>query len=88
MEEESIDIEISDYSEELVGSETLHSINITEAATHSEPKVKKTEDKLVKLPFSRVKTLIKLDPDVNLANQESVFLISKATVRNIAILFD
>uniref|UniRef100_A0A8C5LMP4 Transcription factor CBF/NF-Y/archaeal histone domain-containing protein n=1 Tax=Leptobrachium leishanense TaxID=445787 RepID=A0A8C5LMP4_9ANUR len=35
--------------------------------------------KQAKLPLSRVKTLMKADPDVSLASQESVFIISKAT---------
>ncbi|XP_063771981.1 DNA polymerase epsilon subunit 4 [Pseudophryne corroboree] len=35
--------------------------------------------KLVRLPMSRVKALMKSDPDVSLASQESVFLICKAT---------
>ncbi|XP_073450817.1 DNA polymerase epsilon subunit 4 isoform X1 [Aquarana catesbeiana] len=35
--------------------------------------------KLVKLPLSRVKALMKSDPELSLASQESVFLISKAT---------
>lgn len=36
--------------------------------------------KLVKLPLSRVKALMKSDPELSLASQESVFIISKATV--------
>lgn len=38
-------------------------------------------EKLVKLPLSRIKSIIKMDPDVNLASQEAVFLIAKSTVR-------
>lgn len=37
-------------------------------------------EKLVKLPLSRIKSIIKMDPDVNLASQEAVFLITKSTV--------
>ncbi|XP_043946629.1 DNA polymerase epsilon subunit 4 isoform X2 [Protopterus annectens] len=33
----------------------------------------------VKLPLTRVKALMKADPDVSLASQESVFIIAKAT---------
>lgn len=36
-------------------------------------------EKLVKLPLSRIKSIIKMDPDVNLASQEAVFLITKST---------
>lgn len=35
--------------------------------------------RLAKLPLSRIKTLMKADPDVSLASQESVFIIAKAT---------
>ncbi|XP_076636704.1 DNA polymerase epsilon subunit 4 [Colletes latitarsis] len=37
------------------------------------------KEKLVKLPLSRVKTIIKMDPEVNMVNQEAVFLIAKST---------
>jgi len=33
-----------------------------------------------KLPLARIKALMKADPDVSLASQESVFVIAKATV--------
>lgn len=36
-------------------------------------------EKLSKLPLARIRTIIKADPDVAIASQESVFLISKAT---------
>ncbi|KAL7855056.1 hypothetical protein SRHO_G00172460 [Serrasalmus rhombeus] len=35
--------------------------------------------RLAKLPLSRIKALMKADPDVSLASQESVFIIAKAT---------
>ena len=38
------------------------------------------QNRLVKLPLSRIKALMKADPDVSLASQESVFIIAKATV--------
>ena len=38
------------------------------------------EEKLLKLPLSRIRTIIKQDPDVHLASHDSVVLISKATV--------
>uniref|UniRef100_G3PB77 DNA polymerase epsilon subunit 4 n=1 Tax=Gasterosteus aculeatus aculeatus TaxID=481459 RepID=G3PB77_GASAC len=40
------------------------------AVSHSRPS---------KLPLSRIKALMKTDPDVSLASQESVFIIAKAT---------
>lgn len=38
------------------------------------------KEKLLKLPFGRVKNIIKMDPDVNLVNKNATFLITKATV--------
>ena len=38
-------------------------------------------DRLLKLPLSRVKTIIKMDPDVTLASQEAVVALTKAAVR-------
>lgn len=40
-----------------------------------------THNRLSKLPLTRIKALMKADPDVSLASQESVFIIAKATVR-------
>ncbi|XP_041862397.1 DNA polymerase epsilon subunit 4 [Melanotaenia boesemani] len=40
------------------------------AVSHSRPS---------KLPLARIKALMKTDPDVSLASQESVFIIAKAT---------
>ncbi|XP_017213760.1 DNA polymerase epsilon subunit 4 isoform X1 [Danio rerio] len=37
------------------------------------------QHRLARLPLSRIKTLMKADPDVTLASQESVFIIAKAT---------
>uniref|UniRef100_A0A1A8PBG8 DNA polymerase epsilon subunit 4 n=1 Tax=Nothobranchius pienaari TaxID=704102 RepID=A0A1A8PBG8_9TELE len=36
-------------------------------------------NRLSKLPLARIKALMKTDPDVSLASQESVFIIAKAT---------
>ncbi|XP_008334206.1 DNA polymerase epsilon subunit 4 [Cynoglossus semilaevis] len=35
--------------------------------------------RISKLPLARIKALMKTDPDVSLASQESVFIIAKAT---------
>nr|CAD7444591.1 unnamed protein product [Timema bartmani]CAD7456227.1 unnamed protein product [Timema tahoe] len=43
-----------------------------------EPEEEKSE-KLLKLPLSRIKHIMKVDPEVSLASQEAVFLITKAT---------
>lgn len=50
------------------------------------------KEKLIKLPLGRIKTIIKMDPEVHMVNQEAVFLITKSTViifiylRNINII--
>ncbi|XP_034182881.1 DNA polymerase epsilon subunit 4 isoform X2 [Osmia lignaria lignaria] len=38
------------------------------------------KEKLVRLPLGRIKTIIKMDPEVNMINQEAVFLIAKSTI--------
>ncbi|XP_065290102.1 DNA polymerase epsilon subunit 4 [Dermacentor albipictus] len=43
-------------------------------------------EKLCRFPLSRVKNIMKLDPDVVLASQEAVFLVSKATEMFVAAL--
>lgn len=37
-------------------------------------------EKLVRFPITRIKHLVKMDPDVNLCSQEALFLITKTTV--------
>ena len=46
-----------------------------ESQQYEEPKTK-----LTKLPIGRIRTIIKTDPDINLINQEAIFLVTKATV--------
>uniref|UniRef100_A0A224YLC1 DNA polymerase epsilon subunit 4 n=1 Tax=Rhipicephalus zambeziensis TaxID=60191 RepID=A0A224YLC1_9ACAR len=43
-------------------------------------------EKLCRFPLSRVKNIMKLDPDVVLASQEAVFLVAKATELFVASL--
>ncbi|XP_075061048.1 DNA polymerase epsilon subunit 4 isoform X2 [Mixophyes fleayi] len=58
-------------------SSSRHAVQEPESA--SVPAQQVASQKLVKLPMSRVKALMKSDPDVSLASQESVFIICKAT---------
>lgn len=46
------------------------------------PAATATHSRLSKLPLARIKALMKTDPDVSLASQESVFIIAKATVKH------
>ena len=39
-----------------------------------------SQDKLIKLPLTRIKSIIKTDPDVKLASQEAVITLAKAAV--------
>ncbi|XP_047443857.1 DNA polymerase epsilon subunit 4 [Mugil cephalus] len=43
------------------------------------PAAPASHSRLSKLPLTRIKALMKTDPDVSLASQESVFIIAKAT---------
>ncbi|XP_066430589.1 DNA polymerase epsilon subunit 4-like [Eleutherodactylus coqui] len=49
-----------------------------EAGSTAAPPPPGASQKLVRLPISRVKALMKSDPDVSLASQEAVFTVSKA----------
>ncbi|XP_037036165.1 DNA polymerase epsilon subunit 4-like [Bradysia coprophila] len=40
---------------------------------------KVVEERLCQLPFSRIKSIMKLDPELNLVSSDSVFLMSKVT---------
>lgn len=37
-------------------------------------------EKLIRLPLGRIKTIIKMDPEVNLINREAAFLVAKSVV--------
>jgi len=37
-------------------------------------------EKLTRLPLGRIKTIIKMDPEVSLINQEATFLVTKSVV--------
>ena len=59
-----------DTTEEIITSETINADNASEKM-----------ERLFQLPITRIKSIIKLDPDVTLASQDAVVLIAKATVR-------
>ena len=44
----------------------------------NEPEEEKSE-KLLRLPLSRVRSIVKVDPEVHIAGQEAIFLITKCT---------
>lgn len=88
-ENESVNFEESSEQQELIEeiepekSKQSETDEIVQEAPEEEEeeeteKEEKTE-KLSRLPLGRVKHIMKMDPDVKMASQECVFLISKAT---------
>ncbi|XP_012261184.1 DNA polymerase epsilon subunit 4 [Athalia rosae] len=63
-------------NDSVVSEVAEHSQDETDEIPHAEEEQK---EKLLKLPLSRVKAIVKLDPEVNLINQQAVFLITKST---------
>lgn len=84
MEENEIDLEtvVIDNSADSTDCNVVLT-NLVSAAPSVE-ECNKVE-KLVKFPITRIKHLVKMDPDVNLCSQEALFLITKTTVSNIQI---
>ncbi|CAB1324475.1 unnamed protein product [Coregonus sp. 'balchen'] len=68
------DSERCEGEEELRGNEAEEENNL-----QTGPIAAPSQNRLVKLPLSRIKAMMKADPDVSLASQESVFIIAKAT---------
>lgn len=72
---------------QLLESEELHTetpesiAEELETAINDQIAAAEQRAKLLQLPLARVKHIIKTDSEVNLVNQEAVFLITKATVR-------
>ena len=61
--------------------EESRGIEAEEENHHTGPAVASVpHGRVSKLPLARIKALMKADPDVSLASQESVFIIAKATV--------
>ncbi|PSN45523.1 hypothetical protein C0J52_13177 [Blattella germanica] len=52
--------------------------NEIDVQEENEPEEEKSE-KMLRLPISRVRSIMKMDPEVHIAGQEAVFLITKAT---------
>jgi len=67
--QETIDNELETENSEVQSLEN----DTTADGNSSEP-----QDKLIKLPLSRIKNIIKTDPDVKLASQDAVVTLAKA----------
>ncbi|GIX95884.1 hypothetical protein CDAR_377011 [Caerostris darwini] len=62
---------------ETMETNLISHMNSFETGTESN-KTEKKVDKIVQLPLTRVKNLMKLDPDVNIASHDAVIAIAKA----------
>lgn len=85
--EGSAEFDDIDVSEQIVVDDAVEVVNKPNESPSKSSTTKLTSDKtsektekLTKLPLNRIKHLIKLDPDVSLASQDAVFVLSKATV--------
>jgi hypothetical protein len=75
MEENEIEIESV-----IIETNTDSSTPISEGITNS---CEEKAEKLVRFPLTRIKHLVKMDPDVNLCSNEALFLLTKATVKKL-----
>ncbi|XP_015601388.1 DNA polymerase epsilon subunit 4 [Cephus cinctus] len=68
--------ELNESAVSTAGENSQDSQEETENISHGDEEQK---EKLVRLPLGRVRHIMKMDPDVNLVNQEAIFLITKST---------
>lgn len=83
--ENEVEVTVDDEETEEVVKETEETAEndssgqLDKSATNLETSVSEKQ-RLVRLPLARIKNLIKMDPDCGIVSQDSVFLITKATV--------
>ncbi|KZS13108.1 putative DNA polymerase epsilon subunit 4 [Daphnia magna] len=78
MEENEIELETVVIDDNVDSTDFNNVPTDTVSAAISVEECNKVE-KLVKFPITRIKHLVKMDPDVNLCSQEALFLITKTT---------
>ncbi|XP_043495182.1 DNA polymerase epsilon subunit 4-like isoform X2 [Polistes fuscatus] len=66
-DESNIIVDLEGLQDSLEGPDTILQVD------------EEQREKLVRLPIGRVRNIMKMDPEVNLVNQEAVFLIAKST---------
>lgn len=77
-------IEVDDLSgagelnESHTNEENVQDLQETDNSLHAGDEEQR--EKLLRLPLGRIKTMIKMDPEVALVNQEAVFLTAKSVV--------
>lgn len=76
--EESFDLVVDDLDAPIKDSEGQTALVSDEALKPTDIVPRPT--KHVKLPISKIKHLMKMDPDVTIIQQDAVFLVCKATV--------
>jgi DNA polymerase epsilon subunit 4 len=82
---DSDDLAISELNENYAADDTENGQDLQEEIDNaidnsSSQGDEEQREKLMKLPLGRIKAIIKMDPEVNMINQEAVFMITKSAV--------
>ncbi|KAH0946812.1 hypothetical protein HN011_003038 [Eciton burchellii] len=80
---DSDDLAISELNENYAADDTENGQDLQEEIDNaidnsSSQGDEEQREKLMKLPLGRIKAIIKMDPEVNMINQEAVFMITKS----------
>lgn len=76
------DVDDMDFPEDFDEDNPIVDVNSTSLDNETEATttdLKSTEQRLINLPLSKIRSIMKLDSEMGLASAESVFLITKAT---------
>ena len=76
----SVAEEHTDNFESIAEEYPTQTANDEEMTQVVEEEDKQSNSKLAQLPHTRVRTMMKLDSDLHIASQDSVFLVTKAAV--------
>lgn len=79
LEQSEADISVNDNNENDVSNIAENTLDSQEESDSVPQPEEELKEKLVRLPLTRVRTIVKMDSDVNLVNQEAIFLITKST---------